>query len=116
MMRSGVGRMSKVRIWVMCCLRGTFVAWVITFIISLILQYQPSTQPIANWTFATVFPVLLCLFMALFYQLFLIQTRGQLRLYLKQRKQAGDELPVCLRCGYAIESKVSACPECGAAL
>ena len=50
------------------------------------------------------------------YQVWILRFRRQLRRYLQERREAGEDVPVCFKCGYAIAHGISQCPECGEAV
>lgn len=114
LLRDNVGKTLPTRLWLTSASRAIILAVAFAFGIALILEAFQASSAMVNTGSIVCFFLFMPLFTCGLYQIMLIRIRGQLREYLLELSTLGIRLPVCVRCGYAIDDIAERCPECGA--
>ncbi|MEM1356222.1 MAG: hypothetical protein AAGH88_15210 [Planctomycetota bacterium] len=111
---STIGRGLMVKLALSCVLRGLLAGLLVTGVV--VTWTAGASSPPSGILAVILSPICVALLSLGLYQFSLIRIRGQLRIYLHQQRQLGKPIPVCLKCGYAVDEQAGRCPECGATL
>jgi len=114
LLRKNLSKAMPARLWIGSAARAFCLSMLLSALIAAMLDWAQAAGPVHDIIVLATFIVLLILFTCAIYQFMLIRIRGQLREYLLELRTLGIRLPVCVRCGYALDDEAERCPECGA--